>query len=74
MYLKRAICAYIFRILDTHVRSLSDCVRKLEHHLSHLSWNDALMKGLDNRAYPEQITFRVFMLFWNSKMAAAFAR
>ena len=74
MYLKYAICTYIFTFSNTSVRSHSDCIQKLEHYLSHLSWNDTLMKPLDNRAYPEQITFCGFMPFWNSKMAAEFAR
>ena len=42
---------------DTHVRSHSDCTQKLEHYLSHLTWNDTLIKTLDNRAYPVRIAF-----------------
>ena len=54
---------------DTPVRSHSDCTRKLEHYLSHLSWNNTLKETLVNRAYPGRITFSIFTLFWNSNMA-----
>ena len=56
---------------DTHVRCRLDYTRKLEHYFNHHSWNDTLMKTLDNRSYQERITFCVVTLFWNSKMATA---